>query len=146
MTIRTLLLASVAATAPQLTNVPQSVREAAARRLAPAKIERVELERTDAGVVYEFQSRSHGVRLEIKLVADGGVVSEEQEVSLKETPSHIRDAVAAAMPQGSRVLSVERVTTPDGVVWELVVATPKSERLEYSVGPDGGVAVAPASE
>ena len=92
------------------TSLPRAAADAVKAAFPQASIEEVALDKEDGIELYEVELRQNGEETEVTVSPDGVIVEVETEVSLKDLPKAVADAIAKAAG-GAKVEEVTREET-----------------------------------
>jgi uncharacterized membrane protein YkoI len=123
--------------------LPKAVIEAVKKRFPDAKLESAEKETEGGKIVYEVELEQKDEELEVELTADGTILEIEQEISVKDVPKAVHDALMAKYPK-SEFEKAEKVTkVKDGkdqpAVYEVEVETADDKEYEVTVSAEGKI-------
>jgi uncharacterized membrane protein YkoI len=124
-----------------LDKVPKKVMDAMKARFPGAKLTSVEKETEGGKVVYDIELTHKGRRYEMDIQEDGTVMEIEKEITLKDVPKAVTQALKAKYPKATikEVMEVNKVKgkkeTPDH--YEVTLEMPDKKTMEVTVSLDG---------
>ena len=132
------------------TNLPPAAADAVKAAFPQARIGEVELDKEDGLNLYEVELRGNGQETEVAVSPDGVIVEVESEVSMKDLPKAVADAIAKAAA-GAKIEKIEREETRAVVRAGKLVKLDQPEvtyeaefrkdgkEIEIEVAPDGTI-------
>jgi hypothetical protein len=118
-------------------DLPAVVQKAFERDFPLAKITGAARENENNVEYYEITTTEHGTKRDVLYQADGGLVSVEEVIHLRDLPTVVRDGVMKAYPKG-KIKSAEKITRASISSFEVVVKDGKRS-YELAVAADGRI-------
>ena len=118
-----------------LSEAPGAVQKTIRSHLGKGKLEELSKVHDDGDIYYEAEISVDGKARTLTIGPRGRVLSEEEEVSLKELPEAVQKAVKASLGAG-QLTSITKVTEGREITYE-VEATKAGKELSFAVGGDG---------
>src|SRR3990172_9405290 len=101
-------------------DVPSAILVAFDKAYPDAEIASVEMEDIDGTAYYEVEIKADKVDRDIVFLQDGTLFSVEEEITVKELPTAVVDALKKAHPKGE-VDEAEKITRGSEIEYEVVV-------------------------
>ncbi len=118
-----------------LSETPGPVQKTIRSHLGKGKLEEISKVHDDGDVYYEAEISMGGKAITLTIGPRGRVLSEEEEVSLKELPDAVQKAVKANLGAG-QLTSITKVTEGREITYE-VEAIKAGKELSFAVAGDG---------
>ncbi len=141
LAVSTLMLAVLAVQADEekvpLKDVPKAALKAVKDKFPGAKLTGAEKEKKDGKVTYEIAIAYKGRKIEVHVTPDGKITEIEKEITLKELPKPVADALKEKYPK-AKIEKLEEVTAGEKVTYEAHFVVGK-KKLEVVFDPSGKV-------
>lgn len=118
-----------------LSEAPPPVQKTIRSHLGKGKLEEVSKVHDDGDVSYEAEITVDGKSITLTIGPRGRLLSEEQEVSLKEAPDAVQKAIKANLG-GAQLASITKVTEGREITYE-VEASKNGKEVSFAVAGDG---------
>ena len=117
--------------------VPAAVKAAILKEAAGSGIAGIEKKVKDGKAVYEAEWKVAGREVEVKVAADGALISREEEITMAELPEAVRKAVEKELA-GAKPKEIERELKGGVVTYEIEYIAGGKE-VEVKFAEDGTV-------
>lgn len=120
-----------------LDKLPKEVTEAVKKKFPKAELVSAEKEKEDGKTVYEVNIKNEGQTIEVTLTPEGKIVSIEKEITAKDLPKVVADALEAKYPKAS-IKKAEEIIKEDKLIsYEMLIVTADKKKLEVKFDPTG---------
>jgi uncharacterized membrane protein YkoI len=121
-----------------LDKLPRAVRDAVKAKFPGAELVGASKEVEKGETLYEVSFKYKGHNHDATFKADGSIVSVEKEITAKDLPRAVAEALSAKYP-GATYKKVEEVTEGGKVTYEALLVTADKKTLEVVLDPSGKV-------
>ena len=126
---------------PDLDKIPKIVMDALKAKFPKAEIDKWTREKEAGIVIYDFEFKQEGRKFEADIKEDGTIHNWEKEISVKDLPEIVREAVEAKYPKAAlkEIMAITAVTDGKEALegYEILLETAGKREIEVSVAPDG---------
>lgn len=126
---------------PDLDKIPKIVMDALKAKFPKAEIDKWTREKESGIVIYDFEFKQEGRKFEADIKEDGTIHNWEKEISVRDLPEIVREAVEAKYPKAAlkEIMAITAVTDGKEALegYEILLETAGKKEIEVSVAPDG---------
>jgi hypothetical protein len=126
-----------------LSEVPKAGQTAVKAMFPAAEIVGAAKETENGKTVFEITLKQKGKTIDVTVGEDGRIQVVEKEIAEKELPATVRGALEAKYPKATYEIIEEVSNVKDGKpvldFYEALLITPKKEKLEVQITPDGKI-------
>lgn len=120
-----------------LDKLPKAVVDAVKAKFPSAKLISAEKEKEDGKTVYEVAIKDGEQNIEVTLTPAGQIVTIEKEISTKDLPKALAEALEKKYPKAT-INKLEAIIKDDKVkAYEALIVTADKKKLEVSFDPSG---------
>jgi hypothetical protein len=123
--------------------LPKVVTAAVTKRFPDAKLLSAEKETEDGKTVYDVAIKDKEQNIEVTVTPEGNIVSFEKEITAKDMPKAVTDAVEAKYPKATYKKVEEVYNVKDGEekmeTYEVLLVTEAKKKVEVLVTPEGKI-------
>jgi hypothetical protein len=120
-----------------LDKVPKAVLDAVKAKFPKAKLVGASTEKEDGKTVYEVAIKDGDTNIDVTVTPEGKITTVEKEITLKDVPKAVADALEAKYPKAT-VSKVEEISKDDKITeYEFLITTADKKKLEVSFDPKG---------
>lgn len=120
-----------------LDKLPKAVVDAVKAKFPSAKLVSAEKEKEDGKTVYEVAIKDGERNIEVTLTPEGKIISIEKEISAKELPKPVAEALEKKYPKAT-ITKLEEIIKDDKVkAYEALIVTAEKKKLEVIFDPTG---------
>ena len=121
-------------------DVPAKVMDTVKKHFAKAKIESIEKETEDGKVIYDFEMKLKGEKVEADIQDDGTLLETEKQIKEKDAPAAVMKAVKEKYPKGKIHEVMAKTKGGETTIHEYeVVLKDGSKETEVTVTPVGKI-------
>lgn len=120
-------LAIVGLLRAQSAKTPAPVMEAFQKAYPQAKLMSVKQEKRNGKRVYELESTNASGSLDVLYSDKGELIEAEESMPVADLPAAVSASVQAKHPE-AKVVSAERVTSPSGIKFEMIIEEGKKKK------------------
>ena len=121
-----------------LDKLPAKVSAAVKAKFPKAELKSAQKELEDGKTLFEVAIKNEGHNVEITVKDDGTIVEIEKEITAKDLPKAVSDALDAKYPKAD-IKKVEEITVGTTINYELLFVAADKKRLEVKFDKDGKV-------
>jgi hypothetical protein len=121
-----------------LDKLPAKVTAAVKAKFPKAELVSAQKELEDGKTLFEVAIKNEGHNVEVTVKDDGTIVEIEKEITTKDLPKAVADALDAKYPKAD-IKKVEEITVGTTINYELLLVTADKKRLEVKFDKDGKV-------
>ncbi len=121
-----------------LDKLPAKVTAAVKAKYPKAELVSAQKEVDDGTTLFEVAIKNEGHNMEITCKQDGTIVEVEKEITAKDLPKAVSEALDAKYPKAD-IKKVEEITVGTTVNYELLLVTAGKKKLEIKFDKDGKV-------
>jgi hypothetical protein len=118
-----------------LDKLPKAVVKAVKDKFPKAKLVGAEKEKEGGKTVYEVHIKDGKTTIEVTVTPKGKIVSVEKEISAKDLPKAVAEALEKKYPR-AKITKTEEVSKDDKITYEMQITVGK-KKLEVVFDPDG---------
>jgi uncharacterized membrane protein YkoI len=126
-----------------LDKVPKAVLEAVKAKFPDAKVLGAEIEKEDGKTVYEIAIKIKDQKIEVTFTPEGQLVSMEKQITAKDLPKAVTEALEAKYPKATYKMIEEVIEFKDGKeqpgVYEVLLVTAEKKKVEVVLAADGKI-------
>jgi uncharacterized membrane protein YkoI len=121
-----------------LDKLPKAVVDAVKAKFPGAELVSAEKEKENGEIVYEVAIKYKDQKIEVTCKEDGSIVSIEKEISVKDLPKEVAEALEAKYPK-AEIKKVEEVMENGMTNYEVLLVTADKKKLEVTFDAKGKV-------
>jgi len=122
----------------EIDKLPAKVVAAVKEKFKDAELVSASKEKEDDKTLFEVQIKVKGQTIEVTLTEDGKITEIEKEITAKDLPKAVTEAIDAKYPK-AKFKKVEEVTKGEKVAYEVLIDTADKKTLEIKCDADGKV-------
>jgi len=123
--------------------IPKKVMDALKAKFPKAVIDKWTKEKEGGDVVYDIEFKENGRKCEADIKEDGTIVNYEREITAKDLPKAVTEAVEKKYPKATlkEVMEVTEIKGKEEKLegYEINLVTADKKEVEVTIAPDGKV-------